>query len=90
MTVDTWEDLALRQRSVQDGTHKLVGLVERGLLYVESIRHDPCQSSIVQDDLPKFSSIRQVSHTGTYHRVGVLCQPSHGKEAVVRIHHHIG
>lgn len=52
MTVDTCDDLALRWTSVQDGTHKLVGLVERGLLYVESIGHDSCQSSVVQDDLP--------------------------------------
>ena len=52
MTVDTCDDLALRWVSDEDGTHKLVGLVERGLLYVEAIGHNSCQSSVVQDNLP--------------------------------------
>lgn len=55
MTVDTCEDLALHWVSDREDTHKLVGLVERGLLDVESIGHNPCQSSVVQNNLPLFS-----------------------------------
>lgn len=64
------------------GTYQLISLLERRLLHMESVRNNSRKGTVIQNNLAnrELMPSRSVAiDTKTYHRVRILCQPSHGK-----------